>query len=80
MMQVNIHEAKSRLSELSERVLKGEKVVIARAGKPILDVVPHVHQSKIRQPGGYEDVIEIADDFDRTPTEFINAFYEFGNE
>ncbi len=51
-MQVNIHEAKSRLSELAELVLKGENVVIARAGKPILDLVPHTPK-KVRVPGGY---------------------------
>jgi prevent-host-death family protein len=35
MTQVNIHEAKTRLSELLERVQQGEEVIIAKAGKPI---------------------------------------------
>ncbi len=39
-MQVNIHEAKSRLSQLIERVLNGEAVVIAKAGKPVAQLVP----------------------------------------
>ena len=34
MSQVNIHEAKSNLSKLIERVSRGEEIVIARAGKP----------------------------------------------
>ena len=38
---VNVHEAKSTLSRLLERVEAGERVVIARAGKPIADLVPH---------------------------------------
>lgn len=38
---VNIHEAKSTLSKLLERVAAGERVVIARAGKPVADLVPH---------------------------------------
>lgn len=75
-MQVNMHEAKSRLSELAERALKGEKVVIAKAGKPILDLVPHVPNKQVRFPGGYEDAIEMAPDFDETPTEIIKSFYE----
>jgi len=39
---VNVHEAKSNLSRLLERVERGEHVVIARAGKPVADLVPHV--------------------------------------
>ncbi len=74
-MQVNMHEAKSRLSELAEMVLRGEKVVIAKAGKPILDLIPHVTRKKVRIPGGYENVIEIGDDFDKTPDDIVNSFY-----
>ena len=74
-MQVNMHEAKTRLSELAEKVLKGEQVVIARAGKPILDLIPHIGGGKpARVPGGYENEIKIADDFDETPEEIIALF------
>lgn len=38
---VNVHEAKSSLSRLLEQVERGEHVVIARAGKPVADLVPH---------------------------------------
>ena len=38
---VNIHEAKTHLSRLLERVQAGERVTIARAGTPIADLVPH---------------------------------------
>ena len=74
-MQVNMHEAKTRLSELAEKVLKGEKVVIARAGKPIVDLVPHVLKKEHRSPGGYEGEIEMAEDFDLTPDDIVNSFY-----
>lgn len=39
--QVNVHEAKSSLSKLLELVEAGESVVIARAGRPVADLVPH---------------------------------------
>lgn len=39
--QVNVHEAKSQLSKLIEKVLAGEQVTIARAGKPVVDLVIH---------------------------------------
>ena len=38
---VNIHEAKTHLSRLLERVAAGERVVISKAGTPIADLVPH---------------------------------------
>lgn len=37
---VNIHEAKTHLSKLLERVEKGETIVIARAGKPVAELQP----------------------------------------
>ena len=73
-MQVNMHEAKSKLSKLAERVLAGEKVVIAKAGKPYLDLLPHREERKPRKPGRLKGQIEIASDFDQTPDEIIKAF------
>ena len=43
---VNVHEAKSTLSRLLEAVERGERVVIARAGQPVADLVPH-HRTDI---------------------------------
>ena len=40
-MKVNMHEAKSRLSKLGELAWQGEEIVIANAGKPYLDLLPH---------------------------------------
>jgi prevent-host-death family protein len=41
MVQMDVREAKSQLSRLIEAVLAGQPVTIARAGKPVLDLVPH---------------------------------------
>jgi antitoxin (DNA-binding transcriptional repressor) of toxin-antitoxin stability system len=72
--QVNMHEAKSRLSELGELVWKGDTVVIARAGKPYLDLLPHRPERSERKPGQLKGKISIAADFDVTPPEVIAAF------
>lgn len=40
-VNVNIHEAKTHLSRLLERVANGERVVISKAGQPIAELVPH---------------------------------------
>lgn len=73
-MQVNIHEAKSRLSKLGELVLKGERVVIAKAGKPYLDLVPHRERMELRTPGRLKGRIRMAENFDETPEEVIESF------
>lgn len=72
-MQVNMHEAKSQLSKLGELAWQGEEIVIARAGKPYLRLVPH-HARPPRTLGSLEGRIRIAPDFDETPLEIIEAF------
>ena len=72
--QVNMHEAKSRLSELGELVWQGEKVVIAKAGKPYLDLLPHHAGRAKRTPGRLKGQIAIGEDFDETPLEVIADF------
>ena len=49
MVQVSISEAKAQLSRLGERARQGERVVIAKNGKPYLDLVPH-QEEKRREP------------------------------
>jgi antitoxin (DNA-binding transcriptional repressor) of toxin-antitoxin stability system len=49
-------------------------IVIAKAGKPYLDLVPHREETAPRQPGRFKGKIKIADDFDQTSDELIAAF------
>ena len=77
MVQVNMHEAKAQLSRLGELACKGERVVIAKNGKPYLDLVPHQEEKprEPRQMGGYEGQIRIGPDFewsDEEIDEFLN--------
>jgi len=72
-IQVNMHEAKTNLSQLAEKVLSGEKVVIAKAGKPYLDLIPHKSRKK-RKAGNYKNQIEISKDFDQTSLDIIEDF------
>ncbi len=73
-MQVNMHEAKSQLSRLGERAWDGEEVVIAKAGKPYLRLVPYRPEKRPRRLGDLKGQIWIAPDFDETPEEVIKAF------
>lgn len=75
MTQVNIHNAKTHLSQLLARVERGEEVTIARAGKPVARLVPISVARQPRTPGGLEGKVWVAKDFDEyLPEEFARAF------
>ena len=50
-MQVNMHEAKSQLSRLGELACQGERVIIAKAGKPYLELLPYREKKEPRRLG-----------------------------
>ena len=47
MQQVNIHEAKTHLSRLLDRVAQGHGFIIAKAGKPVARVIPYTENSQV---------------------------------
>lgn len=71
--QVNVQEAKTHLSELIERVRRGEEIIIAKAGKPVARLSPVVQQSEPRRPGHDAGQVVIAPDFDAPLPEFEDA-------
>ena len=73
-MQVNMHEAKSQLSRLGELAWQGEEVVIAKAGKPYLNLVPYRENMEPRKPGSLKGKIWVAPDFDDPLPELLEAF------
>jgi prevent-host-death family protein len=64
MAMVNVHEAKTHLSKILDRVSAGEEIIIARAGKPVARLVPLEPDGRPRVPGAYAGRIRIAEDFD----------------
>jgi prevent-host-death family protein len=70
---VNIHEAKTHLSRLLERVSRGEEIVIAKAGKPIARLVAADRPS--RRLGMDAGRVIVADDFDAPlPEDIVSSF------
>lgn len=71
---VNVHEAKSTLSELLKLVESGERVIVARAGTPVADLVPHRKQAIVF--GTAKGEIHFADEetFDDPDPEIIRMF------
>jgi len=80
MLTVNIHEAKTHLSRLLDRAAKGEPFIIAKAGKPLVKVVPldAPDAGQARRLGFMVGQIEGPDDFDRMGGSEIEQL--FGNE
>ena len=64
MKIANIHEAKSNLSKLIESALAGEEIIIAKAGKPLVKLIPYQEELEPRIPGGWEGKVIMSDDFD----------------
>lgn len=66
----NIAEAKSRFSELVQKALLGEEVIIAKGHKPLLKLVCIDKPRERRRPGSAKGRIWMAPDFDDTPEDF----------
>ena len=74
MKKVNMHEAKSNLSSLVQDALNGEEVILAIAGTPTVRLVPVNIEITPRVPGALKGKIWMAEDFQNTPEEVIQAF------
>jgi prevent-host-death family protein len=70
MTTFNIHEAKTHFSKLLERVLSGEEVIIAKAGKPVARILPVASEVLLRQPGNDKGKVTIMSNFDAPLEEF----------
>jgi prevent-host-death family protein len=68
--KVNIHEAKTHFSRLLDRVMKGEKIIIAKAGKPVAVLSPIPGSPQRRTPGSDAGKVIIQPDFDAPLPEF----------
>jgi prevent-host-death family protein len=71
---VNMHQAKSSLSRLVERVLAGEDIVIARNGQPLVRLVPVLKTRTPRIPGRGKGKIWIGPDSEFTDEEITELF------
>lgn len=77
MDTVNIHHAKTHLSRLVERAAKGESFVIAKAGKPLVKVVPlsAPEADQVKRVGFLAGQVRTPADFDRMGEEVIDALF-----
>jgi prevent-host-death family protein len=77
MKAVNIHEAKTHLSRLVEDAARGKAFIIAKAGKPMVKVIPYTEGEKgeNRRLGFMAGEISVPDDFDTLGEERIAEIF-----
>ena len=73
MQTVNMHEAKTHLSKLIDKAVKGEPFIIAKAGKPLVKVMPldAPESAQIKKIGFMKNQIIVPNDFDEMGQEEI---------
>lgn len=81
MLAVNIHEAKTHLSRLVEDAAHGKSFIIAKAGKPMVKVIPFPaeEQATAGRLGFMAGEITVPDDFDHMGGEPLVALFEGEN-
>ena len=72
----NVHQAKTQLSKLLERVAGGEDVVIAKAGVPVARLVPIARPDETRVLGTEKGRLIVAEDFDAPLPKDVLASFE----
>ncbi len=70
MTQVNIHEAKTQLSKLIEKVKKGEEVIISKYNKPVVKLVLIEELNSRRRLNTAKGLVVMSEDFDRPLDDF----------
>jgi prevent-host-death family protein len=77
MRSVNIHEAKTHLSRLVEDAARGNAFIIAKAGKPMVKVVPYTEPGEGIgcRLGFMAGEVSVPDDCDRMGVEEIEALF-----
>ncbi len=72
---VNVHEAKTHLSRLLDRVSGGEEIIIAKAGRPVARLVAATPQPERRAPGSARGELVVGPEFDEPlPEEVLEDF------
>ena len=72
---VNIHQAKTHLSRLVDEVCEGKELILAKAGKPLVKLVPLTKAKPKRKPGFLKGKIKIAANFDKPlPPDWLDEF------
>lgn len=78
MHTVNIHEAKTQLSKLVDKAVKGEPFIIAKAGKPLVRVTALESGTPAQRLGFLIGEIAVPDDYDQMDAQPIQTLFGDG--
>ena len=75
MVTVTIHQAKTHFSQLIQRALAGEEIIVAIGKEPVATIVPIPEAQKERKLGGAKGMVkDISKDFDEPLEVYLDAF------
>lgn len=74
MEQYNIHEAKTNLSKILQKVENGQEVIISKSGKPVAVIKKYCEPQKPRISGQLKGKITMTDDFDDFESDLQEMF------
>lgn len=74
MKTVNIQAAKTHLSRLVEEAVAGDDIVLAKAGRPLVRLVPVQPDASPRKPGAWRGKVRMAKDFNAQDPRIITLF------
>jgi prevent-host-death family protein len=75
MAIVTIHQAKTHFSQLIQRALAGEEIIVSRGKEPVVKIIPLPEARKERRLGGAKGFVkDISPDFDDPLDEYLDAF------
>ena len=78
-MIISIAQAKAKFSQVIRKAESGEPVKITRHGEPVVTLHAVQHRPKLQKIGLMEGKIEIANDFDELPPDFMSEFLSENN-
>lgn len=75
MTQVNIQAAKTQLSRLVEEARAGKEIILAKAGKPMVRLVPVTTEGGERRSGQWAGRARLREDFDEEDPDVLRMFF-----
>jgi len=75
MQTINITEAKAKFSEVVDRVISGEEIIVTRMNNPVIKITPYHKNQQHNRLGALTGQIKISDDFDEWSDEELDAFH-----
>ncbi len=73
---INIQNAKTHLSRLIEESVEGEDIVIAKAGKPLVRLIPFREKARVRKLGALSGLVKEAEGCWETDSDLEALFYD----